>query len=297
LALGAIDICDQPHPQNSSISSFHQKQDNILCSESICYQNNTRVKRKKCIGQVGSYDGNQEKEIVLNDFIVEVEDTSVETSAKIYAQKKRFSLQIGDQCHSECKPETTKKFLTKKNIPGISQQDCQECLMKTKINRVDQLQIGNYKFVNGQKCYYQCQPYSQGFSDTPFSSTSCDQCVANQANAKYIISKSNNCYEVFANDIPHIYEVPMTFCENSKELYRTEYVRQGTFNFDVLVLKKDPLCFEIDDYLGKHFNRIVTSDKCDDKSINNQDRNLVSKDSLSAPSPNKKKVNSKAKKQ
>lgn len=292
LGHASSNICEHGDSRNSILSPLAEESLGKWCATSICYKNNEKINRKKCINQSVNYledrpktspEGTEYYELrknpilVENNFRISIEETLPTSPETFQWLNNAFILKTGDQCYNECRPENTRKLLSKKTTDGIYQEDCRQCLLKLNPHNKS-----FSKLVKGQKCYPDCKRDS-------FSSH-CQQCMKNQVNAIHILTADNKCYEAFDSEWKRAYETSMSSCDSAKKLYRTRYFKQSKFSVDVFLKGNEPECIEIDNYKAQHFKRSVPMSYCEQAdSVNNSDRHVTNKDSNHSVSPKKSK--------
>lgn len=284
LGLASSNICEHVDPRNSILTPLTEVSLGKWCTTSICYKNNEKTNRKKCIYQIVNYFEDKPKiengkeynelrkdpKLVENSFKISIEEISPDSGGLEWMEHS-FSLETGSQCYDQCQSEHTKKLFSKKTTESIYQEDCRQCLLKLPAQNSYKRMNSFKKLLKGQKCYHYCEK--------DVVSGNCKSCMKTRVNPVYILTADNRCNEVFESEERKAYETSMSLCDSAEPLYKTFYYKQGKYNLDVLVFGNEPKCIEQDNFKTLHFRRQVPMSYCEAKdAVNNSERDTMNKD-------------------
>lgn len=247
------------------------KKENSYCASAHCPYPDGSMWREQCIKR--SEHHTQENQITIShrDHYQSSQKSGVSSRVAYELINK------DDACFETCKPEAKDK----KILYGIDRKSCVECLkQKTAAELTDTLNYPELEkpIVSGTKCYSLCADKPGPFSAVRVLSVDCLSCVKERF--YFIVTKSGACMEVDRDKRMRM--VDKNLCQAPNELEFTAYQFKKSFWQSLAGDKGD--CNEVDIATGGEiFSRLVESEYCDDKAVNNTDRNSV--DDKPKPTP------------
>ncbi|MFP5492802.1 MAG: hypothetical protein ACLGG0_14970 [Bacteriovoracia bacterium] len=248
------------------------KKENSHCASAHCPYPDGSMIRQQCITRFEHHTHDNQIAITFRDSY---------QGHQVSGVKSRVAFELinkDDACFESCKPEQKGK----KVIFGIDRKPCVECLkQKTAAEMIDTLNYPELEkpIVSGTKCYSLCSDKPGPFSAVRVLSPECTSCVKERF--YFIVSKSGACMEVDSEKKMRM--VNKNLCQAPNEIEFTEYRFKQSFWQSFTGDAGD--CHEVDIATGGNiFSRPTQQEYCNDKAVNDTDRNIVDDKQKSSPS-------------